>query len=125
MGLALTIKNKGLSVVEKQVNKECKKFEKILEDPKVNCKILNLKKGICVKISLNSGSKVYSGEASGMQTNVCINKAVKRLMRLVETDKEVLIQKKHQHHMSNKESVEELSDEEDNSLLQLKSSPAF
>ncbi|OFZ23407.1 MAG: hypothetical protein A2202_05805 [Bdellovibrionales bacterium RIFOXYA1_FULL_36_14] len=117
MGLALTIKNKGLSVIEKHVNKECKKFEKILDDPKVNCKILNLKKGICVKISLNSGSKVYSGEASGMQMNVCINKAVKRLMRLVETDKEVLIQKKHQHHMGNTK--------DDVALLQLKSSSAF
>jgi len=94
MSMELKINNETLSEVEKQINRECKKLEKyFLADPKVDCKIFTYNKGICVKVSLDSGNKHFLGEACGMQINLCINKAVKRLMRQIGADKNISLRR--------------------------------
>lgn len=94
MSVAITIKNENITGIEKQINRECKKLDKyFLANPKVDCKILTFKKGISVKISLESGIKHFLGEAQGMQTEICINKAVKRLIRAMDVDRDILLKR--------------------------------
>ena len=97
MNMVISIRNENYVGIEKQVGRECKKLDKyFLVKPKIDCRILTFKKGVHVKILLNTETKHFCGEAYGMQINVCINKAVKKLMRLINTDKELqLPQKNH------------------------------
>ncbi len=92
--MASTVENCGCAQIKEQIYNECKKLGKyFFADPKVDCQVLSFKRAVSVKISLDSGPKYFTVEVHGINLGACINKAINRLMRTIDLDRNVSLRR--------------------------------